>query len=182
MFKENRSFWLYFLGIILLFFVMFFVLRGYLGERNLFSFIEDNNPQTVVQTKLPATPSPGSAPGFTLDINKNYSAKIKTNKGDITIDLFEKNTPNTVNSFVFLALQNFFNNTKFHRLIQGVLLQGGSPTSANNDPNDDGTGGPGYVIADEINWDSLDYSEFLRAQLTKEGYTSATKIASVAID
>src|SRR3989344_3639243 len=147
MFKENRSFWLYFLGIILLFLVMFFVLRGYLGDRSLFSFIEGNNPQVIVPTKLSATVSPDNTPGFTLDISKNY-----------------------------------FNNTKFHRLIPGILLQGGSSTSGNSDPADDGTGGPGYVIADEINWDSLDYSEFLRAQLTKEGYTSATKIASVAID
>ena len=173
---------MYFLGIILLFLVMFFVLRGYLGDRSLFSFIEGNNPQVIVPTKLSATVSPDNTPGFTLDISKNYSAKIKTNKGEFTIDLFEKNAPNTVNSFVFLASQNYFNNTKFHRLIPGILLQGGSSTSGNSDPADDGTGGPGYVIADEINWDSLDYSEFLRAQLTKEGYTSATKIASVAID
>ena len=63
--------------------------------------------------------------------------------GDIELDLFELETPITVNSFVYLTQQDFYNNTAFHRVIDGFVIQGG-------DPKGDGTGGPGYEIVDEI--------------------------------
>ena len=73
----------------------------------------------------------------------DYKAIIKTNVGEIEIDLFEKETPKTVNSFIFLAQERFFDGLIFHRVIQNFVIQGG-------DPNGDGTGGPGYQIPDEI--------------------------------
>lgn len=73
---------------------------------------------------------------------KMYQAILATGKGEITIELNAKETPITVNNFVFLARKNFYNNTPFHRTIQGFMIQGGDPTGT-------GTGGPGYKFNDE---------------------------------
>ncbi|MCX6767045.1 MAG: peptidylprolyl isomerase [Candidatus Moranbacteria bacterium] len=77
-----------------------------------------------------------------IDKNKTYSAIIKTSEGDITIDLDAKKVPITVNNFVALARQNFYDGTVFHRVMKDFMIQGG-------DPNGDGSGGPGYKFADE---------------------------------
>jgi peptidyl-prolyl cis-trans isomerase A (cyclophilin A) len=73
----------------------------------------------------------------------NYSATIKTNMGNIEVDLFEKETPNTVSNFVKLSNEGFYNNLIFHRVVDGFVIQGG-------DPNGNGSGGPGYKFNDEI--------------------------------
>jgi cyclophilin family peptidyl-prolyl cis-trans isomerase len=83
-----------------------------------------------------------SPPPMTIDQNKQYTATIKTNYGDIEVQLFPKDAPVTVNSFVFLARQGFFNGVKFHRVVKGFVIQGGDPTGT-------GTGSPGYRFADE---------------------------------
>ena len=113
-----------------------------------------------------------------MDITKTYSAIITTNRGDMTVDLYPKNAPNTVGNFITLANKKFYSNLKFHRYIPGMLLQGGSPNTLNSDPNDDKFGGPGYTIPDEVNWDSLDFPVSLRKELTGLGYTSASVIKS----
>ncbi|PIV00531.1 peptidylprolyl isomerase [Candidatus Shapirobacteria bacterium CG03_land_8_20_14_0_80_39_12] len=77
-----------------------------------------------------------------IDIKKEYQAVLKTDVGDIKIQLNAKETPITVNNFVYLAKNNFYNNTIFHRVMKGFMIQGG-------DPKGDGTGGPGYQFADE---------------------------------
>lgn len=82
-------------------------------------------------------------PELGLIPQKDYRAVLKTSKGDIKIDLYEKKTPVTVNNFVFLAKDGFYDNTKFHRIIKGFMIQGG-------DPLGNGTGGPGYKFNDEI--------------------------------
>ncbi len=74
----------------------------------------------------------------------NYTAIIKTNMGDIEIDLLEKETPIAVNNFIFLAKENFFNGVIFHRVVRGFVIQGGDPTGT-------GMGGPGYSFQDEDN-------------------------------
>ncbi len=81
-------------------------------------------------------------PKMTIDVNKIYQAVLTTTDGDITVELNVKETPITVNNFVVLANKNFYNNTIFHRVIKGFMIQGG-------DPKGDGTGGPGYTFADE---------------------------------
>jgi cyclophilin family peptidyl-prolyl cis-trans isomerase len=81
-------------------------------------------------------------PAMTIDVNKQYTATVKTNYGDIVIDLLPKSAPMTVNNFVFLARQGFFDKTKIHRVVRGFVIQMG-------DPKGDGTGGPGYRFADE---------------------------------
>jgi cyclophilin family peptidyl-prolyl cis-trans isomerase len=78
-----------------------------------------------------------------LDPDLDYAAVIETNRGTIFVELFERETPITVNNFVFLALHRYFDGIVFHRVIDGFMAQTGDPTGT-------GTGGPGYQFADEI--------------------------------
>lgn len=82
------------------------------------------------------------APEMVIDPKKTYSAVMKTEKGDIHINLFTDRAPITVNNFVFLARDGFFDETTFHRVINGFMAQGG-------DPEGSGRGGPGYRWNDE---------------------------------
>lgn len=78
-------------------------------------------------------------------------ATMHTSKGDITIELFDGEAPNTVANFVKLAQSGFYDGTKFHRVIQSFMIQGGDPlTKDDSEANFWGTGGPGYKFADEI--------------------------------
>jgi hypothetical protein len=67
-------------------------------------------------------------PKMEIDPKKEYTAIFKTDKGDITVKLFADKTPNTVNNFVFLARQGFYDDTIFHRVISDFMAQGGDPT------------------------------------------------------
>ena len=82
-------------------------------------------------------------PEFTLDMGKTYRAAIETNHGVIEIDLDPSSSPITVNNFVTLARDGFYDGTIFHRVIDGFMIQGGDPTGT-------GTGGPGYRFRDEV--------------------------------
>ena len=82
-------------------------------------------------------------PPMGIDISKQYTATIETRKGDIVLELFAKDVPKTVNNFVFLAREGFYDGTTFHRVIPGFMAQGGDPTGT-------GSGGPGYSFADEF--------------------------------
>lgn len=84
------------------------------------------------------------APSMAIDINKTYIAKFETSQGNFDIELFAKDAPKTVNNFVFLAKDGFYDGLTFHRVIKDFMIQGG-------DPKGDGTGGPGYKFDDEIN-------------------------------
>ncbi len=90
------------------------------------------------------------APALTLVQGKNYKAVIKTNKGEIKVDLFEEAVPVTVNNFVFLAKEGFYNGTKSHRIIKDFMSQFGDPFTADDTMKEFwGTGDPGYKFADE---------------------------------
>ena len=82
-------------------------------------------------------------PEMALDPKKTYTATLHTEKGEIVIQLHAAKVPRTVNNFVFLAKQGFYNGTIFHRVIADFMAQGGDPTAT-------GTGGPGYRFADEF--------------------------------
>ena len=82
-------------------------------------------------------------PALTIDPKKKYTALFKTEKGDFTVELYADKVPNTVNNFVFLAREGYYDNVTFHRVISNFMAQGGDPTGT-------GTGGPGYKIADEF--------------------------------
>jgi len=85
-----------------------------------------------------------TAPAMAIDPNKQYSAIFDVEgRGKFTIQLYAKEVPNTVNNFVFLARQGYYDGTTFHRVLQGFMAQGGDPTGT-------GTGGPGYRFADEF--------------------------------
>ncbi|MEJ7608428.1 MAG: peptidylprolyl isomerase [Bryobacteraceae bacterium] len=84
-----------------------------------------------------------SPPPSTVDTNKTYSATFVTSRGSIVCELFAKDAPSTVNNFVFLAREGFYDNTKFHRVIADFMVQGGDPTGT-------GSGGPGYKFEDEL--------------------------------
>jgi len=77
-----------------------------------------------------------------IDPKKQYTATLHTDKGDIQVELLAAQAPKTVNNFVFLAREGFYNGTTFHRVIRGFMVQGG-------DPKGTGTGGPGYKFNDE---------------------------------
>lgn len=82
-------------------------------------------------------------PKLEIDPQKKYTVTMKTDKGDIQIELFADKTPNTVNNFVFLARAGFYNGIIFHRVIANFMVQGGDPTGR-------GSGGPGYRFVDEF--------------------------------
>ena len=81
-------------------------------------------------------------PAMQIDTAKSYSATISTNRGDIKLDLSAEHAPKTVNNFVALARDGFYDGLTFHRVIPNFMIQGG-------DPNGTGTGGPGYRFEDE---------------------------------
>src|SRR6476659_6419382 len=83
-------------------------------------------------------------PPMTIDVNKTYSATFNTSRGEIVCELFAKDAPNTVNNFVFLARDKFYDGTVFHRVFKVFMVQGGDPTVT-------GSFGPGYRFADELN-------------------------------
>ncbi len=84
-----------------------------------------------------------SPPTQQIDPAKSYTATIKTNKGDMTLKLHADKAPTTVNNFVFLAREGFYDGTTFHRVIKDFMIQGGDPTGT-------GRGGPGYHFGDEF--------------------------------
>jgi cyclophilin family peptidyl-prolyl cis-trans isomerase len=83
-----------------------------------------------------------SPPSMEIDPKASYTADLKTSAGDITVELFAQEAPNTVNNFVFLAQQGFYDGVIFHRIINGFMIQTG-------DPEGTGRGGPGYKFNDE---------------------------------
>jgi peptidyl-prolyl cis-trans isomerase B (cyclophilin B) len=81
-------------------------------------------------------------PEMAIDTNKKYTATFNTSRGEIVCELFPKDAPKTVNNFVFLAKEKFYDGTVFHRVIADFMIQGGDPTGS-------GRGGPGYRFEDE---------------------------------
>jgi cyclophilin family peptidyl-prolyl cis-trans isomerase len=83
-------------------------------------------------------------------IQKYNAANIETNLGTIKVKFYNTNAPITVNNFMKLADQKFYDGTKFHRVIKGFMIQGGDPNSKTEDPSTWGIGGPGYKFNDEL--------------------------------
>jgi len=97
--------------------------------------------ETPGETSKPKSYS--SPPEMQIDTSKSYTATIETEKGNLVLELFASDVPVTVNNFVFLAREGFYDNTTFHRVIADFMAQGGDPTGT-------GAGGPGYKFADEF--------------------------------
>ena len=84
-----------------------------------------------------------SPPQMIIDTSKKYTADMETEKGNLVLELFAKDVPKTVNNFVFLAKEGYYDGTTFHRVIPGFMVQGGDQTGT-------GRGGPGYRFEDEF--------------------------------
>lgn len=104
-------------------------------------------------------------PEMTIDPSKIYLATLVTEKGDIKIELFADRAPITVNNFVFLAQQGYYDDTTFHRVIPDFMAQGGDPTGA-------GGGGPGYTIEDEFD-PSLTFDEAGYLAMANKGFSNS---------
>lgn len=91
-----------------------------------------------------------SAPDLTVDLAKTYAATLHTSAGDISFDLHTADAPQTVNNFVFLARDGFYEGVIFHRVIPSFMIQGGDPTGT-------GMGGPGYKFRDELGHSKSSY-------------------------
>lgn len=110
----------------------------------------DSRSNELMETERPLADVPpvernsyyASYPDMTIDPQSDYEAVIKTDKGDLRVRLFAEEAPLTVNNFVFLANQGFFDGLTFHRVIEEFMAQGGDPTGR-------GSGGPGYRFEDE---------------------------------
>src|SRR5690349_19670015 len=89
-----------------------------------------------------------TAPEMAIDTSKNYRVTIETSKGNIELELYPQYAPKTVNNFVFLAKNGFYDGVSFHRVISNFMIQGGDPTGS-------GRGGPGYTFADETKGNPL---------------------------
>lgn len=85
----------------------------------------------------------GNPPAMQIDVKKSYQASIETNRGMIELELYPQYAPKTVNNFVFLAREGFYDGVSFHRVINNFVIQGGDPTGT-------GSGGPGYKFEDEV--------------------------------
>jgi len=136
---------------IVVFLILFSVVAGVLAFKMVFkntkTELERNQEDLQIfegdkETKMEPTKAQNDVLGTQANENKTYSAVLKTSEGEITIQLNTKETPKTANNFISLARKGFYNNTIFHRVIKGFMIQGG-------DPNGDGTGGPGYKFDDE---------------------------------
>jgi cyclophilin family peptidyl-prolyl cis-trans isomerase len=103
----------------------------------------DEEPTATASSQgVPVTKQWSNPPEMQLESGKDYGAVIKTNLGEIVVDLFEDDAPATVNNFVFLANEGYYEGVPFHRVIKDFMVQTGDPTGT-------GAGGPGYRFADE---------------------------------
>ncbi len=167
MFKENKEFWLYIIGTVIMLIVIYLVVNNY--QFPFVGFLTDQGRDSLVYNQLPL---------MQLEEGKDYRARIATNNGDILIDLYEDKAPQTVNNFVFLAEEGYYQDVSFHRVIRDFLIQTGSRTTLDDDPSNDAMGEPGYVFDDEINWDSLGLSMEQRQTLEEAGYSNDTHVES----
>ena len=92
------------------------------------------------------------SPEMQIDTEKSYGVVIETDKGNIELDLYPQNAPKTVNNFVFLAREGFYDGISFHRVINNFMIQGGDPTGT-------GSGGPGYKFEDELQGNPLKHEK-----------------------
>ena len=150
--QRRRNFWP----------LLFVIGLGLVGGVALGYYARDNQTadQAATDTNLTNTTEEGSM----------LTAVIKTDKGDITVELNRDSAPKTVDNFVKLARDTFYDGTTFHRVVEDFVIQGGDPNSKDDDPSNDGAGGPGYQFEDEINPRSLGLSDEAIAQLEAEGY------------
>jgi len=115
------------------------------------------------------------APIMNIDVNKQYTAKFETNLGNFSVELLAKNAPKTVNNFVFLAKDKFYDGLIFHRIIKDFMIQGG-------DPEGNGSGDPGYKFEDEINAKALGLSTDVIKSNEEAGYKYSDTLETIKLE
>lgn len=110
-----------------------------------------NSSQEKNETTQESNQSNQQKPMDTSYSDKYQAAILKTNQGDVKLEFFDADSPQTVNNFLKLAEENFYDGTTFHRVIKDFMIQGGDPNSKDGDWSNDGQGGPGYEFEDEFN-------------------------------
>ena len=103
-----------------------------------------SNEESLPEESLMSNKEWSSPPKMTIDEQNEYTAVIETDLGNIVLRLFANESPITVNNFVFLAQEGYYDGVMFHRVIHDFMVQGGDPTGT-------GSGGPGYMFGDEVN-------------------------------
>lgn len=111
--------------------------------------ISKNSTSTDKEIVAPLAPKQLEAYNVTMTNDKNPIAQFTTNQGTFEIELFEDTMPITAGNFIKLVNEGFYNGIKFHRVIEGFMIQGGDPITKTEDVMRYGTGGPGYSIPDE---------------------------------
>jgi cyclophilin family peptidyl-prolyl cis-trans isomerase len=172
MFKKDNQIWFFFIGIVIMFGVLFTLTTEVLVP----IIIESKSIEDILSTESIDKPE------FLLSTTTDYLAKVNTNLGEFVIDLFETKAPQNVNNFVYLSNLGYYNGTKVHRIIPDLLFQMGDRNTLDDDPLNDGKGYTGYFIEDEINWDSLSLSESQKKELTSQGYQSSIGISSAPLE
>ena len=143
--KKQTGLWLALAGLlgVYLFYSYLDKSGGYFNDTSDLFMINPDDTVITDDSDNTTTGKYSSKPSFIIDLTKNYSAVITTSYGNITVDLYEDSAPNTVNNFVFLANEKFYNGLTFHRIVKDFVIQGG-------DPLGNGQGGPGYTFDDEV--------------------------------
>jgi cyclophilin family peptidyl-prolyl cis-trans isomerase len=113
-----------------------------------------------------------------IDVSKNYTALIKTNFGDIKVEFFTKDAPKTVNNFITLSKDGYYDNVIFHRVISGFMIQGGDPSGTGH--GDYGKY-PGYEFEDELN-NQIPYSKGVLAMANRGPNTNGSQFFIMHVD
>ncbi len=138
------------LKIFSLFILAILMLYGCGAKAPISTTTDENEGEQITQKEIPATETEKKDDKEKLE---NKILTLKTSMGDIKIELFLDKMPITAGNFLDLAISGFYNGTVFHRVINGFMIQGGDPLSKDDNPDNDGTGGPGYFIKDEFHSD-----------------------------
>lgn len=136
--------------------------------------LKNKGEEAAVATPIPtptvtAEASLSSTTSIDMEVPEKVAVTMETVRGVIELELYSKVSPKTVLNFLSLAQKGFYDGTKFHRVVDDFVIQGGDPLSKTDDPKV-GTGGPGYQFEDEINPKSLGVSEAAIKQLEDAGY------------
>jgi len=130
-----------------------FVLSGCINkteDTSVFSESKESNASLEVSEPNPSEATEEETMTNEEQPQANQIVTLKTNRGDIKIELFLKDMPITAGNFLKLAKNDFYDGVTFHRVIPDFMIQGGDPLSKDDNPSNDGTGGPGYFIQDEF--------------------------------
>jgi len=152
--------------ILLLFMVVFSVSCSNLSVQDVETTVSTIKGEEQMSDKIYSSP-----PSMSIDLSKSYTALIKTNLGDITVELFQDTAPNTVNNFVSLSKDNYYDNVIFHRVISGFMIQAGDPSGTGH--GDMGKY-PGYKFDDELD-SPRDYTKGILAMANAGPHTNGSQ-------